>query len=401
MKLYAHQKTILDLNPSRYLLALGTGTGKTRTALLLAQKNGTRALVICPKTVKEAKTWENECIKLHINPSLITVLSRETFRRDWESIPTHDTLILDESHTMMGVLPIFRQRKKVLIPKRSQICEAIMDWNATHKPRNVYLATATPERTPMLIWSYATLLGKNWKFEEFRDAFYVKLNMPGREVWTPKKDSVTKERLGMLIRSLGSAVRLEDCFDVPEQSFKTEYLPITPQMKEDIAETKLEYPDPIVHFLKAHQIENGDSKHDRISEYASEFNKLLIFAKYTEQIMALTAMLRKQGYDVLVLTGDTKNREQFFIDANSKTKCIVVAQASISAGYELPSFPCVIFASLSWSWVDHTQALGRVQRANALKKNLYVYIISKGGVDEHAYNTVIGKTDFSLAKYSA
>lgn len=397
--MYKHQQEIITKNPKRYLLALGTGTGKTRIALHLASQNGTRALVICPKTQKEDKTWERECIKMHINPSLLTVISRETFRRDWQSIPQHDTLILDEAHTLMGVMPIFRQRKKVLIPKRSQICEAITDWNALHKPQNVYIATATPERTPMLIWSYSTLLGANWDFEAFRTAFYTKLPMPGREVWTPKKDFATKERLGKAIRGLGSAIRLEDCFDVPEQTFKTEYLPMTPAIKKEIQDIKLDYPDPIVHFVKAHQIENGKEKHERILDYAAEFPKLLIFAKYTEQIEKIAEILSKNKYKVMTLTGKTKDRRAFFEEANNIAECIIIAQSSISAGYELPDFPCVLFASLSWSWVDHTQALGRVQRANALKKNLYVYLVTKGGIDERAYKTILQKTDFSESKY--
>jgi predicted helicase len=73
---------------------------------------------------------------------------------------------------------------------------------------------------------------------------------------------------------------------------------------------------------------------------------------------------------------------------------VVIAQSSVSAGYELPSFPCVVFASLSGSLVDLEQAKGRVQRLGKLKKNLYVFMVVKGGVDEARYKANIDKQDF-------
>ena len=80
--------------------------------------------------------------------------------------------------------------------------------------------------------------------------------------------------------------------------------------------------------------------------------------------------------------------------AESLEECIVIAQTSISAGYELPSFPCVIYASKSYRYVDYEQSLGRVLRANALKKNLYIHLVVEDGVDEACHDTIMSGQDF-------
>ena len=47
------------------------------------------------------------------------------------------------------------------------------------------------------------LLGIEWKSYDFRDAFYYKLPIHGREIWSPKTTSMVKERLGVAVQKLG------------------------------------------------------------------------------------------------------------------------------------------------------------------------------------------------------
>ena len=423
MNLFKHQEKIIADNRTHALLALGTGTGKTRTAILLAVRQGKRALVIVPKITKEVQTWEKECIKIHINPSLVTVVSLETFRRDWQDIPYHDVLIGDEAHKLMGVYPTkcrSKENGRIWVPKASQICEAMMGWAFKHKPKAIYLCTATPDRNPMVIWGMGRLLGRDWDFDMFREKFYVKV----QHMWLPRKDEKTKKILGETIRSIGYAQRLEDCFDVPEQTFKDEYFDLTTSQKDAIKKLKTEETNPLTFAGAVHQIENGHrtagkfreaesyecAKHERILELATEFPKLLIFAKYTLQIEGIAEVLRKAGHPVVVITGDTKacDRKDFDKKADVRDRVVVIAQSTISEGYQLPTFPCTIFASLADGWIHYDQAIGRTLRADHLKKNLYVFLITRkavekketlGGVDEGAYKTVMQKKDFSLAKF--
>lgn len=413
----------------------GTGSGKTLIALMLARGN---TLVICPKTQKEDGNWERVLkdwieekdgqnvtirggsLKIKNSHISLTVISKETFRRDHAKLPRFDTVISDESHTQLGVIPNVRQRKRVLIPKASQIFEALDEYLERTKPTRLYLCTATIVKSPFTVWAAGKLL-KNpvmrydmQGFYDFRYEFYTKLPMPGREVWVPKTTDATKNRLAEIVRTLGYVGRLEDFFDVPDQTFKTEYVALTKKQEDRIKELRLEYPQPIVRIGKRHQVENGvltgnefesgetfeNAKIEKILDYAIEFPRMVIFAKYRAQIDQIEAALHRAGKKVLTLTGDTKDRGAVILEANKAEECVFIAQAQISAGWELPEYPVMIFASRTYSFVDYDQALGRIQRANNIKKNLYISLVVRGGVDEAVDKAFVNKCDFAERLYT-
>jgi len=401
MQLYSHQKAIIEADPKKCGLFLGTGGGKTRIALMLAKG---KTLVICPKTVRDAETWENETNKLSL-PLDITVWSKEDLKK---YAPTNlagfDTIICDEAHTLAGVTPSIQYKKRIPYPKTSQIFEILTEYIAYTKPERLYLLTATPTRSPFVVWGLSQLAGKIWDFYKFRDIFYFKLPF-GREIYTAKKDEKTKELLGSLVRKIGYTGKLSEWFDVPPQTFRTVYLDLTKEQKEKIIELTLDYPDPLVLCGKKHQVENGtlageegqyikDEKIEKILDLALEFPKMVIFAKYTLQIKKIKKALEKDKYKVFTIQGDTKNRKEILENIESSDSCILIVQSSISAGWEIPSVPVMVFASLSYSVSDHIQALGRIQRLHKLKKNLMIYLVVKGGVDEAVYKCIKEKEDF-------
>ncbi len=139
-------------------------------------------------------------------------------------------------------------------------------------------------------------------------------------------------------------------------------------------------------LFKSHKI-------DYIIERAIEFPKLLIFANYTAQINEIARQLREEGYTVSTLTGKTKDRTFIKKVDESPEPHIIVAQCAISAGYQLPSFPCMIFASKSWQFVHYEQAMGRILRSDHLKKNLYIHLVVNG-VDSDCHEAILSGADF-------
>lgn len=427
MKLYKHQQDIIDANPTKAGLFMGTGSGKTRTALLLAR--GT-TLVICPKTQFEDHNWEREWMtilesvshtnEIQVHKGNLFVISKEAFRRDYATLPAFDTVIVDEAHTCLGVTPNTRQRRRVVMPKTSQLYEALESFLARTQPERVYLCTATIMRSPMTVWGAAQVLGMEHvvgDFYGFRSRFYIKLPMPGREVWAPRGDEGAKNELAAIVKLLGYVGRLEDFFDVPEQTFKVDHIELTPKQKARIKELRMEYPEPIVRVGKQHQVENGvlagdefsegetfdNGKIDKILDYVEEFDKVVIFAKYRAQIEAIRkAISYKYGAwrKIFILTGDTKDRGTLLSEANNASRGVFIAQAQVSAGWELPQYPVMIFASCTYSFVDRVQAEGRILRANALKKNLYIDLVVKGGVDEAVNKALKDKKDFDERLYA-
>ena len=417
MSMYKHQQKIIDADPKKCGLFLGTGSGKTRIALMLARGS---VLVICPKTQYEDKNWERESTKILLNKDTIfniTTISKETFRRDHASLPRFDTVICDEVHSMLGVTPNIRWRKKEAIPKASQLFEAVEQFLTRTHPDRLYLCTATIMRSPFTVWGAMKILGKIkgtiGDFYEFRNKFYIKLPMPGREVFVPKYTNEAKEALATIVKSIGYVGRLEDFFDVPPQTWRTDYIDLTPTQKTRINALRMEYPDPLVRIGKMHQVENGvlsgdefkapeafqNGKIDRILDYAEEFPRMVIFVKYRAQIEQIVQALKKAGKKVLTLTGDTKDRGSVLKDAAELKECVFIAQHQISAGWELKEYPVMIFASRTNSYVDLDQSIGRIQRADNLKKNLYIKLITKGGPDEAIDKALDQKQDFNEKLY--
>jgi superfamily II DNA or RNA helicase len=413
MNLYAHQEAIIKDDPKKCGLFLGTGSGKSLTALLLARD---RALIICPKTIKQDRVWERQLanIDFPVDVVEIMVMSKEEFKKAAPSLGYFNTVIVDECHTMLGVTPNTRWRKKVEIPKASQLFEALEEYLRRTKPERLYLLSATIVKNPFTVWAAAQLLrSNNYNFYDFRSVFYQKLPVPGREIYSPKRNDAVKDKLATIVQSLGYVGRLQDYFDVPEQSYKVIHVDLTPAQSARIKDVKMEFPDPIVRVGKMHQIENGvlsgdefsdpevfeNAKIDKILEILLEYPKLCIFAKYRAQIAQIEAVLRQQGIPTLTLTGDTKDRGGVIQAANTMPQGVLIVQAQIGAGFELPDYPCMVFASCTYSFVDRVQAEGRILRANHLKKNLYIDLVVRGGVDEAVMECIKNKKDFDERLY--
>lgn len=426
MLLYAHAQKIVDEDKPVAGLFLGTGSTKTRIAIMLARG---KALVICPKTQKEDRNWEREVEKIQeVKKDFkidLTVVSKEEFKKlrkaGWKE--KFDTLIGDEAHTCLGVTPTIRYVKKQPVPKTSQIFEELDLFIKEIKPSRLYLLSATIIKSPMTVWGAAKLLGYKWDFYTFRDTFYARLPVPGREIWAPRKDEKTKDRLAEAVKKIGYTGRLQDWFDVPDQMYKTIHVDLTPRQVARIKEAKLEFPDPLVQVGKRHQIENGvlsgdefnnsesfpNQKMDVLLDLNLEFPRMVIFARYTSQILQIANTFKKEGKKVLVLEGATKNRGQLIRNANLSEECILVVQCTISAGWELPgptkeepsfkNYDCMVFASMDYSLVNRIQGEGRILRASGLKKNLYIDIVARGGVDEAVHKAIINKKSFDERIY--
>lgn len=412
--LYNHQKQIIAENKTHCGIFTGTGSAKTRTALELAEGS---ILVICPKQQREDRTWQNNADKFGIICNM-TVISKEDLRRDWNKLPQFDTVICDEVHTLLGVLPEIRQRNKIQIPKTSQVFEAIFNYLRKYPPKRLYLCSATPVCKPMNMWAIAILLGEKWDFFKFREKYYFEIRIGQRRIWMPRKDDETKNKLIKLVQKFGYTGSLNDFFDVPEQTHKSIKIELTEPQKEAIKQLIQTEADPLVRKARQRTIENGvlygkqienisekvdnlvdkvsifpSKKIDYILEKAIEFPKLLIFANYTAQINEIARVLREEGYHVSTLTGKTKDRTFIKRVDDSAEPHIIIAQCAISSGYELPSFPCVIYASKSYQFVHYEQSLGRVLRANKLKKNLYIHLVVDG-VDSDCHDTILSGSDF-------
>lgn len=418
---FKHQEAIIKADPKWAGLFLGTGGGKTRLALDLAEG---RTLVIAPKQQTLDETWQRNAEQFDVILNL-TVISKETFRRDWNKLPYHDTIIVDEGHHVLGVTPDTRRKNGQLIPKTSQMFDALLSYTRKYPPKRFYIVTATPASKPMNVWAIATLFGMNWDFFRFREKYYIQRKSGWRSIWLPRGTKECKEKLIELIKKMGYTGKLSDWFDVPEQTHEVVHFGLTQEQKNKIKEIDTEEADPMAKRTKKRTIENGclydleitqtgettakltrgvkyfdSEKVDYILERAEEFPRMLIFANYIGQIEQIRDALEKKGHNVFVVTGQTKDRGTVFQNADAMENVIVIAQSSIAEGYQFKNpLGCIIFASKNYRFLYYEQALGRSLRADALNKNLFLHLIVKGGIDEECHKSIMEGKDFQEKIY--
>lgn len=396
-KLFKHQERFLAKNPNKILLCWDTGTGKTRGAIEWIKIRGAveGILIICPKALKE--NWKRSLTLWGLNTNLnyIQILTKEEFRRDAEKLEKYEVVVIDEAHYFSG--------------QKSQMSKNLRKYLRKHKVENVLLLTATPFlSTPWNIYTLASILGYEWNWFSFKDKFFIDRHI-GRRV-VPAIRPGMEEEIAALVRKIGDVVDIEECADIPEQSYETEYFELTPaqeKAKKDFLE-----PNPAVRYTAYHQIENGTlkgneyepakewptHKEERIKELIEEHKKIVIVARYNLQVHKIERMALEMGKKVYVITGEVKDRDPIVLEAEAASEAVVVVNAACSEGYQLPSFPVMVFASLSFSFKDKKQMVGRILRIDKLKKNVYIFLVNKG-VDEAVYQAIMNKQNFDVEIY--
>lgn len=408
MELYDHQKKFLEWNPNKCLLCWDTGTGKTLASIFWANIKNGDTLFICPKAL--VANWQRNLDKFC--KVKCEVISKEQFKLNLKKLDMYSSIVVDESHYFAGQV--------------SDLSKSLTAYIRYYRVKNVLLLTATPYRSsPWDIYVLARHLGYDWNYIMFQDKFF-------EEVWigrggftfrtkeqggTVKGKRVIRMREGIkddivkLVAKIGSIVDINECADIPEQVSETEVFEPT---KDQIQKKADNYDaSPIVRYTRYHEIENGvlvsDGyspnltnieclKNERIRELCLDNHKIIIVCRYNLQIDALKELL-KDINDVYVIRGDVKDRDNVVQTVEKADKAIVLIQAACSEGYELPSFPLMVFASMDYSYVNYKQMRGRILRLNKLKKNVYLHLVTKG-IDTAVYNAIMKKQDFSLAIYA-
>lgn len=394
--LYKHQQELLDKNPPKWLLCHDTGTGKTLTAIELANKNATLVLVVCPKSVLEK--WRREMAQCSVKWLVVT---KEEFRRDWDKYSILiDAIIVDEAHHFSNY--------------GSQMSKNLLKFIHKVQPRFVWLLTATPmRREPLNVWTLARYLGVKWPFMEFRGHFYRPQYFGTRVVWVPK-DGI-KDEIAGLVNKIGNTVRIDECADIPEQVFEDEDIALTKEQERAIKHIEETETAAIVKFTKIHQVEQSclksdgyiedqifdNNKNERILELCESVNKAAVFCRYNLQITILKDYLSKNlSRPIYIIQGITKKRDAVTLEIEKQKECIVIINCDTAEGYELSSIGLIIFASMSFSFTSYKQALGRFLRINKLKKNVYIHLITAGdSIDRAIYNAIMNKQSFDIAIY--
>ncbi len=374
--LYDWQRKALTPPNEHAIWCAEAGTGKTHAAKLWLKQEGRdrNAVIICPKQIRA--DWKKDA-------PYATVYSFEDFLKA-ELPKDPSAIVVDEADAMAS--PLF------VAKSRSKRTEKLYTYLYRCPDVHVLLLTATPVRsTP---WNIHTLLvlakiklPETWK--QFREAFFELQYKPflPRPAYLPKRG--WQRMMQPLINKYTVTALMADMVDLPSETHEVIKLP------EPDYEENAEW-EPMAQFVADYRLEQRE-KSKTIKEIARGYRKVVVVAHFREQIDQLHKELSKER-EVFVLDGRTKRPEDAISAAEDSSECYFIIQSSVGAGFELPSFAVMIFASQGYSVRNYIQMKARIKRINSLKPTKYFYLVA-GRCDKMVYDSIKKGKDFVPSEF--
>lgn len=355
--LYDFQKELLrKINPS-YLLASDTGTGKTIMAIYhyLKHNNGEPLLIVAPPQKIKEGGWDRD-IKFVSEHHDLTInykcMSYGVLNKQWDKYKGY-FVVYDECHYIKNPTS---QRGKA-------------GMKLAKASTNFLLLSATPSANGWIdTMNYFIMFGfyKN-KTQFLREhAIYKDLYLGTRTVKVVD-DFTEKDELKEKYNSFSIKLGKEDCLDLPPLVFEDIHFKPSKEYKEIKKDRVLEVDDDVVmydtlsklqHGLRYYANQKDKLKYIEMLAESTEENIVVFynFTKEKEDLIKVMKKLKKKIYEVSGQKSEIPTKNDWSDIKNSVT--IVQYQAG-SAGIELQYANVVVFYSLTYSYQDYEQALGR------------------------------------------
>jgi len=402
------------------------GTGKTNSALwafdyLRKHKSVKRMLVVCPLSTME-RTWADSVFGTfpHLEARVLYG-TRERRRRILEE--EADVYIIN----IDGVSTI-----KDLLAKRPDIDLIVVDelalarnqgtdrWKTLNiicnkqVPRRVWGMTGSPTpNAPTDAWAQCRLITPDNKtvpmyFGKFRDLVMRQLT---QFKWIPRQ-----EANDIIYDMMQPSIRysLDDCIDLPEQTFITRTVEMTTEQKKAykdmLSKLSTEYHgghilavNEAVKANKLIQIACGVAyglnhqevlipskpRVDALQELIDESQgKVIVFVPLTAALEALAEELTTRGYSVEIVNGDTKksDRDRIFssFQKTEYPRVLVANAATMSHGLTLTAATTIVWYAPVHSNEIYEQACARVRRPGQTRTTVIAHI-SGSEVEKRVY----------------
>jgi superfamily II DNA or RNA helicase len=378
--LYAHQQRFIDKNPDNALLVWEGGLGKTYAACLwIKARKNKKALVVCPKAI--IKKWIAELKEAGANAD---VVSRDYVKQ--MDLSMYSAIVIDEAQDFAA--PLFDTG-------RSQRATVIYNFVRSNAQANMLLLTATPIRsTPWNIHTLATYVRHFWPVKDFKDRFFYLTDKFGRYHFEKKPH--WQRSIRPYVEEIAEIVLMSECTDVPIQHHQVLTIEWTDEQEDKVKALGLAG-EPVKLWHERHRAEQGDAKFKELQTILDKYRKVIVVCEYRSQI---DDYVKRIGSDrqVFVLNGSVKDQDAVIKEAQEADDCVFIIQASMGAGFDADQFSIVVFASMSFKYVDYAQMKYRVKRIHNLHENTFIHMLG-GKCDQAVYNTIQENRDFDVHEY--
>ena len=410
---------------SRAYCLNGMGTGKTNSALwaydyLRRTKQVKKMLVVCPLSTME-RTWADSVFNTFAHLDAVVLYGSRDRRKKLLRQDAHIYIInIDGLNTIKEDLAARDDIDLIVVDELALARNASTErWKLLNTvcnrqaPRRVWGMTGSPTpNSPTDAWAQCKLITPDSPevpkyFGKFRDAV---MRQATQFKWVPREDANE-----MVFKMMQPAIRfaLEDCVDLPEQTYITREVQMTPEQdkayKDMLSRLATEYDggqilavNEAVKTNKLIQIACGvaygvDGAHvvlparprmDVLKEVIDEAGgKVIVFVPLTAALNAVADELRN-SWSVEVVNGETSKTERdriFGEFQNHPDPRVLVANAqTMSHGLTLTAANTIVWYAPIHSNEIYEQACARVRRPGQKRSTVIVHIASSA-VERQVY----------------
>jgi len=371
--LLPHQQRAIETFKGYSYLAWETGTGKTLTALKIAE-NFRNVLIMCPASVKQV--WYQEIEKWGIKINNVEIVSYDSFRLHYSKILKKafwNLIIFDEAHKLKSI--------------RAQITKLVMEiFTKTYK----VMLSGTPFEKPEDYYSQLRILRPDHPFNELSFTSYKNLFFRIDGMFYYIIDFLPKIKdkfIEQYVLPYVDFVRRADIVELPsliedDKYFSSGRYLIEPNKQID--------GDSI---LQAFMYEYRKSallkdKIDYVIDFITDNPQTVVFSYFIEPLQHIVKRFDRKN--VYFLTGQDKRDLD---NALKKGEKPILATYCISEGINLTSYKNIIFLCLPLAWRVYEQALSRVWRYGQENKVYLQRLIDKKGIDTKVWGILKRKGD--------
>jgi len=446
VKPFDHQVKAYNMalrNPA-FAFLMDMGTGKSLAAVAVAGRRFLdgqvkRLLIVAPSSV--VSVWPNEFqsyaafryeIKVLEGTRIKRIASLNEFKNTYFpealqiAVINYESTwrIEDELLTFQPDMVICdeSQRIKTHNAAQSKALHKLGD-NAKYK----LILTGTPvQNSPLDTFSQWRFLDKNifgMSYFAFKAHYAVMGGYGNHKVM----GYIHKDELIIKAHSIAYRVTKEEALDLPEQIDEKRYCKLEPKAqrvyenirRENFAELskgEISTTNVLTRLLRLSQITGGfvaddDGNVDNISkaklEALSEIiddvmsagKKIVIFARFVEEMKAIRVLLEGKDLDYSFIAGEVKisdrgqEVETFQNDPDCKVFLAQIQTAGL--GITLTAADTAVFYSLDFNYANYSQARARIHRIGQKFNCTYIHLLVKNSVDEKIMSALAAKKNIA------
>lgn len=236
--------------------------------------------------------------------------------------------------------------------------------------------------------------------------------------------------------SHGIRLRKEDCIDLPPKVTEIRKCYLTPEqavyynkMRKNLCveldDVSISVKGILSKLSKLQQIIGGfiydsagashyipSSKYNLLTEILEQVgdDKVVIYARYRQEITKIQAHLAALGFDSVPLHGGLNDKARssniHYFRTDPKIKALVAQVSTGGYGLTVVEANHVIYFSMTFSLIDFKQSQDRIHRIGQTKTCVYHYLLTedefKTPIDQYIYNSLVKNNDLanSLANFN-